>query len=293
MDFLLFLQEHQYPLLVTIFEAISLLMDKTIIIALVAYLYWLYDKKIAHKIAVGYFLSGLAVQCMKITFRIHRPWVLDERIRPSEEMLETATGYSFPSGHTQTATSLCYSLLDIIKKNWLRVILFVFPFLMMFSRMYVLVHSPLDVSVSFIVTAIIVVLAMKYLNKDYEKNLKNVAIVLLVGSALGLIYTCYVVSADIVTYTLAADSIKMMGAIMGYAVGCLLEIKYLNFEMQSTNIVEKIVIMVIGILGMLVMKSGLNLILPDHMLVDFLRYFLTIFWTIYIYPVIFTRFKKA
>ena len=70
MDFLLFLQEHQYPLLVTIFEAISLLMDKTIIIALVAYLYWLYDKKIAHKIAVGYFLSGLAVQSMKITFRI-------------------------------------------------------------------------------------------------------------------------------------------------------------------------------------------------------------------------------
>ena len=80
MDFLLFLQEHQYPILVSIFEAISLIMDKTIIIALVSYLYWFTNKKTAHKIAVSYFLSGLAIQCMKITFRIPRPWVLDERI---------------------------------------------------------------------------------------------------------------------------------------------------------------------------------------------------------------------
>ena len=293
MDFLLFLQEHQYPILVSIFEAISLIMDKTIIIALVSYLYWFTNKKTAHKIAVSYFLSGLAIQCMKITFRIPRPWVLDERIKPSEEMLETATGYSFPSGHTQTATSLCYSLLDIVKKNWLRVILFIFPFLMMFSRMYVLVHSPLDVSVSFIVTAIIVVIALKYLNKDYEKNLKTLAIIMLVGSLFGLIYTCYLVNAEIVTYTLAADSIKMMGAIMGYAAGCLLEMKTLNFEIKETTLVQKLVIMVIGLAGMLVMKSGLKVILPGHMIVDFLRYGLTILWVIYLYPLLFTKFNKA
>ena len=127
----------------------------------------------------------------------------------------------------------------------------------------------------------------------YEKNLKTLAIIMLVGSLFGLIYTCYLVNAEIVTYTLAADSIKMMGAIMGYAAGCLLEMKTLNFEIKETTLVQKLVIMVIGLAGMLVMKSGLKVILPDHMIVDFLRYGLTILWVIYLYPLLFTKFNKA
>lgn len=291
MDFLLFLQEHQYPILAAFFEVVSLLMDKTLIIVVVSYLYWCYDKKIAHKIAVGYFLSGLVVQFMKVSFRIPRPWVLDERIQPSEEMLETATGYSFPSGHTQTATSFCYSLLDVIKKNWIRVILFVFPFLMMLSRMYVLVHSPLDVTVSFGITVVIVVVAMKYLNKNYKENLKNMCLLMLVGSIVGFVYTYYLVNAGIVPTDLGADSIKMMGAVLGFALGCLLEMKYLNFNISSFTLKRNVIVVVLGLIGTIAIKSGLKLIVPELLVFDFIRYFLTIFWVIYIYPFIFTKLK--
>ena len=291
MDFLLFLQENQNELLTTFFEAITKLADKTLIIAVVCYLYWCCNKKTAQKIAVGYFFSGLAIQMMKVIFRIPRPWILDSRIQPTEEMKETATGYSFPSGHTQTATSFCYSLLDVVKKNWIKVILIVFPFLMMFSRMYVLVHSPLDVSVSFIVTAIIVLLSMRYLNKNHDEHLKNLSIVMLVGSIIGMIYAYYIVYFDGVSYELAADTVKMMGAILGFALGCLLEMKYLNFKPRSV-LKRNIVIVVIGLIGTIALQSGLKLILPSHMFVDFLRYFLAIFWIIYIYPCLFTKYIK-
>lgn len=292
MEFLLFLQEHQYPFLTAFFEAVSLLMDKVVIIVIVAYLYWCYDKKIAHKIAVGYFLSGLAVQFMKITFRIPRPWVLDKRIHPSEEMLETATGYSFPSGHTQTATSFCYSLLDVIRKYWLRIILFIFPFLMMFSRMYVLVHSPLDVSVSFVMTVIIVILALNYLNKDHYKNLRNICLFVTICGIIGIIYSFYLVNINIVDMELGADAIKMMGAVLGFSIGCLIEMKYVNFEAKQSSIKTNVIIMILGLIGTLAMQSGLSLIVPDTLIFDFIRYFLTVFWVIVIYPYLLMKFRK-
>lgn len=292
MEFLLFLQEHQYPALTAFFEGVSLLMDKVIVIAIVAYLYWCYDKKIAHKIAVGYFLSGLAVQFLKITFRIPRPWVLDDRIKPSEEMLETATGYSFPSGHTQTATSFCYSLLDVVKQNWLRILLFVFPFLMMFSRMYVLVHSPMDVGVSFVLTTIIVVIAMKYLNKDHYRNLRNICLFVTVAGIIGTIYSLYLVNIGVVDHELGADAIKMMGAILGFSIGCLLEMKYVHYEIKHASLKNNVIIMVLGLAGTLVMKSGLSLIVPDTLIFDFIRYFLTIVWVILIYPGLLMKFRK-
>lgn len=291
MDLLLFFQANQNPVLNAIFEFISLIADKVLIIAVVCFFYWCYDKKVAHKVAIGYFLSGLAIQMTKITFRIPRPWVLDSRIKPSAEMLETATGYSFPSGHTQTATSFCYSLLTMVKKHWLKIVLIVFPFLMMLSRMYVLVHSPLDVTVSFVMTSIIVFGAIYYLDKNYDKNLRNISWLLVVGSIIGFIYAYYLVQTQVVPADLGSDAIEMMGAILGYAIGCLLETKYLNFEIKQ-SLKPRFVTMVLGLIGTIAIKSGLKLIVPDHMVFDFIRYFLTIFWVMYIYPYLFTKFKK-
>ena len=57
----------------------------------------------AYRITFGFFLSGLVIQGLKITFRIPRPWVLDPLFEPVESAIEGATGYSFPSGHTAAA----------------------------------------------------------------------------------------------------------------------------------------------------------------------------------------------
>ena len=37
------------------------------------------------------------------------------------------------------------------------------------------------------------------------------------------------------------------------------------------------------------LKSGLKLIAEDNLIVDFVRYFLTVFWVLVIYPYLFTK----
>ena len=291
MDFLYFLQQHHHPFFDVFFEIISKLVDKTGIFIVICVLYWCFNKKYAHKIAVGFLFSGIFVQSLKIILRIPRPWILDSRLEPSEEMLETATGYSCPSGHTQTATSLCYSLLDFVKTKWVRILLFTFPFLMMLSRMYVLVHSPLDVTLSFVLTASIVILTMKYINKDHDKHLTHISIAMIILSILSLIYSYIIVSNGTTPYELAEDSVKLMAAALGFALGYLFESRYVNFE-PSKDLKENIIIFIIGLIGALFFNKGLALFIPDGVFSDFIRYFMTLLWILGLYPYLFTKYTK-
>ena len=292
MDFLYWLQQLRNPILDFIFENISLLVNQTLLIGIVCFLYWCYDKKIAHKIFLSFCASGIAVQTLKIVCRIPRPWILDSRIQPKQEMIETATGYSFPSGHTQTATSACYSLLDIIKNKGIKIILMVFPILMMLSRMYVGVHSPLDVTVSFAISSIIVFTCIYFLNKDHDNNLVKMSIILSIISIFTFIYAYIITTNGTSEYELVADSVKQVGACLGFAIGAILETKTLKFEIQKRNIKQIIIVIVIGLIGTLAMKSGLKLVLPEGIFTDFIRYFFTIFWIMYLYPLLFTKYKK-
>lgn len=292
MDFLVWLQSIANPVLDFIFENISLIVDQTLLIVIVCYLYWCYDKKIAQKLALGFFASGLAVQSLKIIYRIPRPWILDSRIKPTEKMMETATGYSFPSGHTQTATSICYSVLEYFKKSKLKYILILFPFLMMFSRMYVRVHSPLDVCVSFLVTSAIVFMCQYLLNKDYKRNMLILCAAFSLIALFGLVYAHIIVSNGTSSYELVEDAVKIYGAVFGFSLGSVMEMKFLNFRIKERTLKSKVIIIAVGLVGTLAMKSGLKLILPEMLIVDVFRYFMTIFWIMFLYPAIFSYYKK-
>ena len=292
MDFLYWLQSIANPMLDFIFENISLVVDQTLLIVIVCYLYWCYDKKIAHKLALGFFASGLVVQTMKIFFRIPRPWVLDSRIKPNEKMMETATGYSFPSGHTQTATSICYSVLEYFKKSKIKYILILFPFLMMFSRMYVRVHSPMDVCVSFLITSAVVFMCSNLLDQNYKKNLVLLCAIFSLMALAGLIYAHVIVSNGTSTYELVEDAVKIYGAVFGFSLGTVMEMKNLDFSIKERTVMEKVALVTFGLIGTIFMKSGLKFILPEMMIMDVFRYFMTIFWIMYIYPAIFMYYRK-
>ena len=56
---------------------------------------------------------------IKEIFRVQRPFNLDKSITPIRP--ETATGYSFPSGHTQSTASLCTAVAVAFRKKWITV----------------------------------------------------------------------------------------------------------------------------------------------------------------------------
>ena len=74
-------------------------------IFIVAMFYWVFSKRtggwIMLNLAGVYWLNGM----IKLTACVYRPWVRDTRIIPAGDAITTATGYSFPSGHTMFATA--------------------------------------------------------------------------------------------------------------------------------------------------------------------------------------------
>ena len=101
MTFLWMLEGIRTPFLDRFMQFVTYFGQELIIIAVICALYWCADKRFAYLLGFTYFTAGLCVQTLKITFRIPRPWILDPEFKAVESALPGATGYSFPSGHTQ------------------------------------------------------------------------------------------------------------------------------------------------------------------------------------------------
>ncbi|MFR6424875.1 MAG: phosphatase PAP2 family protein [Oscillospiraceae bacterium] len=80
-----------------------------------------------------------------------------------------ATGYSFPSGHTQNVFASFGCLGRWTRRTWLRVVCAVVIVLTAFSRMYLGVHTPLDVGVSFGI-GLVLVFALYPLFRDVDSH---------------------------------------------------------------------------------------------------------------------------
>ena len=80
--------------------------ETTVIIFLISAIYWCLDKKLAEYILVSQGYADLVNGLAKVVACVYRPWILDSRVYPVNEAIPGATGYSFPSGHTTTATTM-------------------------------------------------------------------------------------------------------------------------------------------------------------------------------------------
>ena len=158
MEFLKWLQAQRTPLLDSVFSGITHLGEETFFIVVGILFFWCISKR------EGYFLLSTGLvgtvlnQFLKLLCRIPRPWVLDETFAIVESARAEATGYSFPSGHTQMAAGL-YGGIARCHRGWVRIVGIVLALLIAFSRLYLGVHTTLDVGVSLLIaTALVLVL---------------------------------------------------------------------------------------------------------------------------------------
>ena len=122
MSFLWMLSEIRTPIGIQFFQFITYLGQEMLPVIVICALYWCCNKKLATTIGLTYVTSGICVQGLKITFRIPRPWALDSDFQPVESAVGAATGYSFPSGHTQGAASFYGSMAIYMKKKAMYII---------------------------------------------------------------------------------------------------------------------------------------------------------------------------
>lgn len=302
LTFLTVLAEHRTAFLDVFFAVVTFLGSEYMMIAAVCLLYLCIDKKLAYRLGMVFFASSALVQALKLTFRIERPWVLIERDFPhlanrysTVEILGAkagATGYSFPSGHTQSSVALYGTFLLRGNKAWMKILAGCAMVAVMFSRLYLGVHTPLDVGVSFILTTVFLVLGELVFEKIYENRKFDWAVSALVAgiSLAAAGYALALYSTGKTDFDMVSDSLKGSACGVGFAVGYLVERRFIGFDPTVGTKFQKALRLVCGVGGVLILKEGVKylgrLIFDGRDLpaVDFLRYMLIILFALCVLP---------
>ena len=289
MDFLLLLQELRTPIIEISALFVSMLCNKILLIAIFCYLFWCVNKEKAYGLAFTYIVSGILVQGIKVFARVPRPFVRNPKIYPVDAAIETATGYSFPSGHTQTATALLGYGAFSAKRVWLKILAFIGIFSVMMSRMILGVHTPYDVIVSFFITLVCVVFVAVFERRKINISPKLVSLCGSVVSALLFAVTVIMILKDITTYTLAHDCLTACICSFAFFVCYYIETKFIKFDSACTfsgkqSLWEQLVKFIIGLLVVIVIYVTFSLV--DNVFVDGLKYALVFGWICGGYPFI-------
>lgn len=261
-------------------------------------MYWAINKEIGRFMINCYTLSYLFNTFLKFTFCIYRPWLLDSRIHPLDGAYGTATGYSFPSGHTAGVVSCFGSLMISFWKNKiLRCFSFLIILLVMLSRNYLGVHTPQDVLISFIV-GFIIIFGLQVLFRAIEKNKTIYDIYIAVVFILCILLSIYICTKtypiDYVDGKILFDP-KNIGInkvlriinVFGITLGCYLEAKFINFNPKIGSIFQKIIRVILGLALFLLIEKYMVLFLNNFLSINLsksITYFISGLFLTFLYP---------
>lgn len=273
LNFLLFLQkldEQCGGVLRKISEYISDLGGGTLTVVLLLVIYWSINKKLGTRIMISFVLGGLINQTLKNALCINRPWIRNSLIEPTKKALIGATGYSFPSGHSQTGVDVYGNIAYFAGKKH-KVICYVslaLVFLVPVSRLILGVHTPQDVLVGMFTGFLGFICWIKLEGWIEAKDGRDVK-ACLAGAVLILIHLLFVSlkGYELVTDvdgTLIVDPDIMIVdcyAIAGVAVaamlGYLFERRFVKFEVDGTALF-RIIRSVLGITVFLVLYKAVG-----------------------------------
>ena len=306
MQLLWFLSSLRTPLLDKFFLLVTEFGGELVFIAVAVIVFWCISKKDGYLILSVGFLGTVVNQFLKISFQIVRPWVLDPSFKAVPEAVPDATGFSFPSGHTQNSVGTFGTIAYVFKNSWVKAITLVLCIIVPFSRMYLGVHTPLDVFFSFFFAILVILITKPILYRAYESK---VGMYLFLG-AMAIIAILFVVYVDVIfdsstlpesqmhNYVSALkNSYMILGALVGVLLAFPIERHFVKFDESGkwyTQILKAVVgfILVLGLLEGL--KIPLNAILSqyENTVARAIRYGLVVFFVIAIYPISFKWFKK-
>ncbi len=302
MEILYWLESIRHPVLDAIMLVLTEFGNEMLFIVAGMLMFWCVNKKQGYFILFTGFFGVYINQFLKITCRIPRPWVLDPDFTIVEGARAAATGYSFPSGHTQTAVG-CYAGLALCRKEkWVRALGIALAALIPFTRMYLGVHTPADVGVSILV-ALCLVCVLWALFDRFDLSGKLVyplmAILTVMGTAflLYLELTAFPADIDLENYTSALENAyKFLGCAGGMWVIYILDKHRIHFDTGTAKWWAQIPKLLIGF-GLLVLvlegsKPLWNLILGDALIAHTFRYFTTVLFAGAVWPLTFKWFAR-
>lgn len=307
-EYLLFLQNFRNSIndaLTPFMEGISFFAVNYIIL-LPAFVYWCIDKKKGLFVFFAMKISHLINAVVKLTACVYRPWIRDARVLPAGNAIETATGYSFPSGHTMMLVPIYGSLAIFTKKRKLLCSLFILAaVLTMFSRNYLGVHTPQDVLVGCVLGILAIYITsrvFKYIEAYPEKENKVMAVIFILALA-GLLYVnLKSYPMDYVNGKLLVDPNKMtvdawgdIGGLMALIVMYYIEKRFVKFSVTGLN-PKGVMLGLIGLIPLAFMIYGLKPIIVSFSGAHLGRLIYETVWTAYVFalwPLVLKVFNKT
>jgi len=286
LNFLRFLREISSPLIDTLTEFITMLGEEYIMVLLLVLIYFAYDKIFGKKLAFIIFTSLSLNGSVKGIVARTRPFTVDPTLDSVRK--ETATGYSFPSGHTQNSSTIYLGIAynNTIKKRLVWTIAIILSILIGLSRLILAVHYPTDVLVG-LIFGVVCAIGLSILYKKIVKDLKSETLLFLITFIIFIPF-CFIFYKpnyqDIHIYKNFYTSLAMFG---GFILGNYLEGKYVNFN-NETQLKIKLLRILGAIILYVIINFGLKFILPnENIFCDIFRYFMITFTIIGLYPLCF------
>ncbi len=239
MELLYWFESIRTPLLDVVMSTATRLGEETVFMLIGMLVFWCVDKRRGYYLLSVGFTGTLINQWLKIVFRVPRPWVLDPNFQIVESAREAAAGYSFPSGHTQSAVGTLGGVARFAPSVWLKVICIALALLAAVSRMYLGVHTPADVGVSLIVaTVLIFVLYPVFESTLWFPNRMYAIIGVMLAASLVFVgfVEFYPFPADVDTANLASavkNAYTMLGSVVGMLAVYAFDSKVVNFSTRA------------------------------------------------------------
>lgn len=265
------------------------------------FVFWCLDKRKGYYLLSVGFVGTLVNQWLKIVCRVPRPWVKDANFTIVESARAEATGYSFPSGHTQTAVGFFGGVARFTGLPLVRVVSIVILLLVSLSRMYLGVHTPADVGVSFLVAAVLVLVLYPLMESTlwFPNRLYGILGGLLAFSlAFVAFMEFFPFPAGVDPENLAhavKNAYSMMGAVGGMLVVSVFDNRLLQFPNRAPwwgQAIKLVGGLVLVVLVKSLLKAPLLALCGGHEAAHAIRYFLMVLVAGCLWPMTFRFFER-
>lgn len=270
-----FLQKFSNTVLDTVFLGVTRLGEEIFFIAVILVLFWCYDKRFGLSMGVTYLFSALTVNLIKNLVMRPRPYTFSG----IKSIGAKTHGYSFPSGHTQSITTIAsFTSLEFglkSKKRWWVVLMCALAVVAVgFSRIYLGQHYLTDVLCSFaICLAIAIIMWFAFLKLGDREEYFALALIPIAIALMSIFHT------DPVAHKVI---FLMGGALISVAIGYFLEKRYIKYDVRQELWWVQILKIISGAAVAFALKEGLKPVLSyigcGVLLSTFIRYFLLGLW---------------
>ena len=301
MQFLYLLEKIRNPVFDFIFSLITHIGEETLFLVIAILFFWCVNKREGYYILITGLVGTLINQMLKIVCKIPRPWVKDPSFTIVESARVEATGYSFPSGHTQNVAGTFGAIGTYSSKKWVRITSIVIIVLVAFSRMYLGVHTPWDVLTSLGIAAVLV-FGLYPLFKTEERFKKSMPFIVGISFVLAFAFVLYVIympdrpSFTDVNYKSALkNAYTLFGCTLGLVIVYAVDSMFINFDTKAKWYAQ-IFKVVLGLAIVLGIKAGLSAPLTslfgNEYVARSIRYFIIVAFAGILWPLTFKYFAK-